>query len=100
MDTLTIPPHFYLLAAWQVILYFGLILASVWLFRRAERKTAWLMVVGPSLKSCEAFVKQFVLNQAIGFWPMKGTIESPADMETLQLQHDVWTWMDRIGLGD
>ncbi len=98
MDTLSIPPRFHFLAAWQVIPYFGLILASVWLFRHAERKTAWLMLVGSVLKSCDAFVKQFVLNQAMGFWPMKGSIESPADMETLRLQQDVWTWMGRIGL--
>jgi hypothetical protein len=98
MDTLSIPPRFYFLAAWQVIPYFGLILASVWLFRHAQRTTAWLMVVGSALKSCDAFVKQFVLNQTMGLWPMKGAIESPTDMDTLRLQQDVWTWMDRIGL--
>jgi len=34
----------------------------------------------------------------MGLWPMKGSIQSPADMDTLRLQQDVWTWMDRIGL--
>lgn len=98
MDTISIPPRFYFIAAWQVIPYFGLILASVWLFRHAERRAAWLMLIGSALKSCDAFAKQFVLNQAMGLWPMKGIVESPADMETLRLQQDVWTWMDRIGL--
>ena len=98
MDTISIPPRFWFIAVWQVIPYFGLILASVWLFRRAERTAAWLMLVGSALKSCDAFVKQFVLHQTMGLWPMRGSIQSPADMETLRLQQDIWTWMDRIGV--
>jgi ABC-type dipeptide/oligopeptide/nickel transport system permease component len=98
MDTISVPPRFYFFAAWQVIPYFGLILASVWLFRRVQRTTAWFMLVGSALKSCDAFVKQFILNQTMGLWPMKGSVQSPADMDTLRLQQDVWTWMDRIGL--
>ena len=98
MDSTSIPLRFYIIAAWQVIPYFGLILASVWLFRNAQRTSAWLMLVGSVLKSCDAFVTKFVLTQGMGLWPMKGEIQSPADLDTLRLQQDVWTWMDRIGL--
>ena len=98
MDTTSIPLRFYIIAAWQVIPYLGLIMASVWLFRHAHRTSAWLMLVGSTLKSCDAFVKQFVLNQTMGLWRIKGEIQSPGDIDTLRLQQDVWTWMDRIGL--
>ena len=98
MDTISIPPGFYFITAWQAIPYFGLILASVWLFRHAERTAAWLMLVGSALKSCDAFARKFILNPTTGLWPMKGVVQSPADMETLRLQQDVRTWMDRPGL--
>jgi hypothetical protein len=97
MDDYSAPKIYYLILAWHVIPYFGLVLVSIWLFRNPQRAAAWLMLVGSVLKACDAFAKEFIFRQGIGLWPTRGVIDSFEDAQTLHLQQDIWTFCDRAG---
>ena len=96
MDTPT-PIIYYIYPIWFTAPYLGLVLASIWFFKRAPKAPAWLMLVGSAVRGCDMFVKQFVLTQGIGFWPMKGDVSSPEAFKILQLQQNIWTFFDKAG---
>ena len=97
MDNQSIPLIYYLYPVWYTAPYFGLVLASFWFFRRVPKAAAWLMVVGSAARGCDMFVKQFVLTQGIGLWPMKGDMTSAGALQTLQLQQNIWAFFDKAG---
>ena len=87
----------YLTHLWYAAPYFGLVLVSIWLFRRATKWEASLMLVGSLIRACDAFMWHFVLAQGTGLWPMPWDMTAPGAAEQLRLHQTVQTFFEKLG---
>jgi len=97
MDTNSISIGEYFTHAWYAAPYFGLVLVSIWLFRRATKWEAWLMLGGSVMRACDMFMLNFVLAQGTGLWPMPADITAPGAAEQFRLHLNVQSFFQHLG---